>query len=423
MDNIASQSSGLYSLTSRVQKNTLLNRGILEIGGIAMPQVIMSNNKSEAVERAGLSGLFFTLSFLTPLVLIPFFNRMFLNKAGVVKDFVGVEKKILNVSKKYLTKDSETMLEGINKTGLALDSKNGQIVSTKHRDAFEDILSRFSDKEELRKKLLKVHKNVYTSDFLTSEWMLGIAPWLCMEYTERKTKKKGFSAAFNLQENNVDDKKYKSDKHKKMIANALVATIPAILAPRIIMKGIGGNHNALLKSNNIIKKNYGKFLNLIKNNADKFDYTDSVYMSKTIFALMWLLSDYPNCLICSRDKHERKDKAIRYGVMNIMFFGGDYLINNILGRLSDRFIGTKIMTVDSKKSGFFKRFLLPIKSIKDLEKNTGLTAKELNKTRKASAVIYWVSLFINMGLIGFGLPAFLNKVLRKDIAKEKLKNA
>lgn len=407
----------IYNLTSEIQKNTLLNRGILEIGGIALPQVAMSNNKDEALERAGLSGLFFTLSFLTPLIFIPFFNRIFLNKSGIVKDFKGVEKKILYVSKKHLNKDAEKMVNGIKSTAIELDLAEKQ-KTTKHQEAFNRILERFPDKEELRKKLLKTHRNVYISDFLSTEWMLGAAPWACMEITEHRTKKKGFSAAFNLKENNVDDKKYKADKHRKMIANAIVATIPALVIPRIVIRGIGQNHKALMESKNILKKGYGALLSTIKKKADCFDYTDSIYMSKTIFALMWLLGDYPNCLICARDKHEVKDKAIRFGVMNIMFFGGDFFINNILGRLSDKFAGTKIMQNDNNKKGFFKRFTLEIKNIKDLEKFKGPISQELKRTKTMSAVIYWASLLINMGLIGFGLPAFLNRMLRNDIAKE-----
>lgn len=242
-----------------------------------------------------------------------------------------------------------------------------------------------------------------------------------MEFTEHRTKKKGFSAAFELKESNFDEQKYKADKRKKMIANAIIATAPALIVPGIITKGIAKDHRALLESKNIIKKGCGKVLNLIKKKADCFDYTDSIYMSKTIFALMWLLSDYPNCLICSRDKHEVKDKAIRFGVMNVMFFGGDFLLNNILGRLSDKYAGTKIMETNNlkKDGGFFKRFSLSMKDFKELAKNKEMPLKQLTKTKNMSASIYWGSLLINMALIGLGLPAFLNKVLRNDIEKEK----
>lgn len=379
---ISFKSASMYDLTHKVQKNTLLNRGILEIGGIAIPQVAMSNNKDEALERAGLSGLFFTLSFLTPLIFLPAFNRFFLKRSGVVKDFKGVEQRILNVSKKYLNGDADRMVEGIKATAKELDAKKS---SKQHTEAFNRILERFPDKEELRQKLLKIHKNVYTSDFLSTQWMLGLAPWLCMEFTERRTHKKGFSAVFELKENTMDDKAYQTSKHKKMLINAVVATIPALVVPRFVMKAVGGNHKLLVESGNILKKQYGKLLTGIKKHAEWFDYTDSIYMSKPIFALMWLLSDYPNCLICARDKHERKDKAIRMGAMNVMFFGGDYAIGKTLNYLCKT-----------------------------------ISNKNISQSKTGGVVLYWSSLLINMALIGFGLPAMLNRILRNDIAKEKL---
>lgn len=135
----------------------------------------MSNNKDEAIERAGLSGLFFSLSFLTPLVLIPRFNKFFLKKSGIVKDFKKAEKRVLEVSKKHLSKDADTMVAGIREKARELD-KDSKELTAKYTDAFERILERFPDKEELRQKLLQTHKNVYKSDFLTTAWMLAAAP-------------------------------------------------------------------------------------------------------------------------------------------------------------------------------------------------------------------------------------------------------
>ena len=58
------------------------------------------------------------------------------------------------------------------------------------------------------------------------------------------------------------------------------SVIPALVFPKIIMKGI--------KS--------GK----LKKHAELFNYTNAMFMSKTIYAMMWL-SDYPNTIIQSRD--------------------------------------------------------------------------------------------------------------------------
>ena len=342
-----------------------------------------------------------------------------MKQSGIVKDFSGLERKIIEVSKKYLTADADSMVQGILNTAKKLDLEKGESCNA-HQKAFKQLLDRFPDKEVLRQKLLKTHRNVYSADFLTTAWMQMLAPWVYTTITELRTHKKGFSAAFNLQTSKIDDEKYKAQKKKKIFANVLFSTIPALIVPGIVMKGIGKDSGPLLRSDNIFKKGYGKFLNLIKKNAHSFDYMRGMYMSKTIFALMWLLSDYPNCIISSRDKHESKDRAIRYGVMNLMFFGGDFLINNVLGRLSDKFAGTKIMSEDNntKNYGFFKRFRLRMKNFDDLKNLECKDIKTLNKTKNMAAGIYWASLFINMALLGFGLPAILNRILRNDINKE-----
>ena len=49
--------TGFYDITQKVQENTLLNRGIVDIGGCAIPQAIMSNNKDEAIERFSMLSL------------------------------------------------------------------------------------------------------------------------------------------------------------------------------------------------------------------------------------------------------------------------------------------------------------------------------------------------------------------------------
>lgn len=54
---------GFYNLTSNVQNNTLLNRGLVDIGGCAIPQALMSNNRDEAIERASMSAFYFRFYF------------------------------------------------------------------------------------------------------------------------------------------------------------------------------------------------------------------------------------------------------------------------------------------------------------------------------------------------------------------------
>ncbi|MBQ7125716.1 hypothetical protein IJO12_01370 [bacterium] len=104
-----------------------------------------------------------------------------------------------------------------------------------------------------------------------------------------------------------------------------------------------------------------------------------------------------------------------------MFFGGDFLINNILGRTSDKLFNTQIMDKSSAKKkdlNFIEKFKLPIKNFKNLNDEKRIQLNILNKTKKAGAIIYWTSLLTNTALIGFLLPNILNKMLKKNIEKE-----
>jgi hypothetical protein len=142
-------------------------------------------------------------------------------------------------------------------------------------------------------------------------------------------------------------------------------------------------------------------------------------MSKFIYASIWLLSSFPAKIISARDSNERKDRALRDAGLFTMFFGGDFLINNILGRLSDKFFKTEIMDTKDKNLNFMQKFKLGLKNFRKLDEEKSLPLEVLNRTKKAGAAIYWLSLLTNTALIGFALPKVLNKFLRKNIEKEQ----
>ena len=148
-------------------------------------------------------------------------------------------------------------------------------------------------------------------------------------------------------------------------------------------------------------------------------------MSKTINATKWSMTGFLAKLPSSRDKYELKDKVFREGGTFLMFFGGDFLINNILGRMSDKFLGTKIMNDDKfkgKPQNFFKRFLMPIRNFRKIDNMKDVPIDTIKKTKNIGALLYWISLLSNMAILGFGLPEFLNKMLKNSIEKDKLKS-
>lgn len=389
-----------YDITAFIQSNTLLNRGLTNIGGCAIPNAIMSNTKEEALERLSMSALSVTFAFIMPLFLLPKYNKHFLAKNKIVENFKNNEKRIIEVSKEYLTGTKEKLIEGIKKTGKELNVE----------EDFNNILERFKGKEDkLKEKLLKTHEQILRSDFISTGLLMGSIPWIATTITEHKTGRTGFSATYNMLE---EKKESKEEKRKKKLLRLLGTLAFALIPGPLISKGIT---RGLISD----KKN------IINSNPKNFEYTKGFSMSKTINATKWSMTGFLAKLPSSRDKYELKDKVFREGGTFLMFFGGDFLINNILGRLSDKFLGTKIMNDDKfkgKPQNFFKRFLMPIRNFRKIDNMKDVPIDTIKKTKNIGALLYWISLLSNMAILGFGLPEFLNKMLKNSIEKDKLKS-
>lgn len=405
------QSSGLYNLTNQIQENTLLNRGLLDVGGLAVPQIIMSNNKDEQVERGVMETIYFISSFMAPYVILPIFNKTFLSRNGIVKDFTNNERKIIEVSKKYLVKDAKFMIDGIRETAKAIEheaEKRGKKIAVS--TDFEKVIARFKGKEnELKHKLIKAHEGVLFSDFLTTALMWCATPWAAMEITKLRTNRSGFSATYAMideKQSHKNAEKHEREKKKKLLISAIIGIIPSLLFPKIVTEG--------LKSPNP---------NIIKKFAESFNYTKGIFPSKTVFAAIWILCDYPSSIIAARDKYEKRDKAIRSAAQIAVFFGSDFLLNNLFGRLSDNVLQTKIMDRSKlgDKAGFFKKLAMQPKSFSAIEDLKEISPKILKRTKSVGAGLYWMTLIANMLILGFGLPTVLNKMLRKSVKADTAK--
>lgn len=386
----------------------VMNKGLLELGGYAVPGVIMANNKVEARERAERSAGLFSIAYLSPLILLPLFNKSYLRFNKISNNFSGHEDKIMQVSKKYLTKDGKYLEEGINELINSFKKKKNY---EQVNESMQNILKNFPDREVLRKNLIKTHSIVILSDFLATGFMFGSVYWASNLLTKRKTGKDGFSAKFEM-ENDASlrekAKKHEQEKFKKML-----------VAMGLIFTGAIGLYTSIKKG--LSAPNSNKFGNFMKKYAEKFDYEDGIFMSRTTFFAINLFGDVPNTLLASRDKEELKYNTIKNIAFVATFFGGDILLNNLSARVIDKSFGTKLID-DSKvkeKNTLWNKINSPLRSFKEIEKNEiKLDAKLLKRTKKAGVAMFWWNFAILCGVMGFGLPYMLNKILRKDVAKE-----
>lgn len=413
-DKTSFKAGGLYNITAQVQQNTILNRGLIDLGGCAVPQMVMSNNNDERIERGVILGLYFVTDFLAPFVLLPFFNKRFLSKNGIVKNFTNNERRIIEVSKKHLISDAKTMEEGIIATAekLELEAKQKDRTINIKQD-FMSILNRYKNKDELREKLIKTHEKVLFSDFLTTALMWCSIPWIGMTVTKLRTKRSGFSATYGMideSESKKNAQKYESEKKKKLLLSGLLGCVPSFIFPKLVTAGMKGKSKVL---NSVIKKI-----------PESFNYSKGIFPSKLIFATIWLLSDYPSQIISSRDKYEMRDRAVRGAGTIAVFFCGDFVLNNIFGRLSDKILKTQIMDRSKLKrsDGFLKKLTLHPKSFDELDSLLKVDEKVLKRTKSMGAALYWLTLCANMAILGFALPSALNRLLKNDLVKKKDQN-
>lgn len=366
---------------ANIESNILLNKGITDIGGFVVPQAIMSNNKDEAIERVFKSFLYFCFTFLSPFVLLPLINK------HALKNFNKDELKILEVSKKYLAKDSVYMKEGIKKTSQTLFGNENK---------FNSILKRYANPEDLRKELINAHSKILTADFVSTNLLVASIPWLGNALTKYRTKRSGYSGTYKLADEEFTQKKAKEHDKTKALRQAgtmVSALLPGLIIPYALRKGmLAGN----AKTRNTIS-------NLFNRNAHNFDYKNAIFMSRATALAMWVSSDYIPYQLACRDKYELKDNLIRGGCIGLVFWGGDLVLKKLLARTSDRLLGTNILNKADNS-------VYSLKELKD------------SKSKKVASALYILNLLMIMGTLGFGLPALLNKTLKKNIEKDKISN-
>lgn len=408
-DNSTFTSVGFYNLTVKVQENTLLNRGVIDTGGAAA-QTMMSNNHDEMIERGVMCGLYLFPTLVAPYILLPLFSKIFLRKNNIVKDFVNNEWRIIEVSKKYLIKDAKHMVDGFRETAAKLEDEAAKSGKKLHlKQDFENVLNRFPDKEQLKNKLIKTHDNILFTDFLSTALMWCATPWLAMEITKKRTNRSGYSGTYEMideKQSQKNSQKYEQEKKRKLITSLAFSTISPYVFSKLVTKGIKDKSGLLSK--------------FVKRFPECFNYTRGVYPSKTIFAAIWLLADFPTKIVSARDKYERRDRFIRDAANIAVFFGGDFVLNNVIGRLSDHYLDTKIMDRTNLKpnAGFLRKLALEPRNFAELKDSTNLPAKILKRTKNIGAGMYWATLIANTFIIGFGVPIFLNKLLKKSVNED-----
>lgn len=396
-----------YVITAGLEENVLLNKALFDVTGSDIPWIIMANNKEERRERINRGALSVMMVFISPLVALPFINRFAMkNVTGLTSKFFSRQYNAVKLSNKYL-KDAESTKKGLEE--LAKESSIGFIEKTwckirgkqpveKKLDIKELLSNAHGSYDELRKKLSTAKNIVLGFDLLMVAGVFGHIGFYNDWQTRKKTGQIGFSAEMNMADKSVIEKRAKKQEEiRKYKYAGFLTTLAAtgVALPIAIKKGLSSSKNT-------------KLVNFIKKHSTKFDYKDAIFMSRLPMALSFIAA-HTGIFLSSRNKTEMKDNGIRSTTSISIFFLGDLLLASLLGQASDKLLKTKI--IDRGSKGFLSKILPPVNSLKTL-----VTSDK--RTKAMATGIFWFNFASLSALMGFIVPAMINRIVKKDVQKD-----
>ncbi len=376
------KNSGIVAAASFLEENVMLNKAMLD-ASVDVPFVCLANNKIERKERLRRVSVNYTLCFLSPFLTLPLTNRLAMKHiAKMTPKFMSKEANLIQLSNKYL-KNKELTKEGI------------ELLSKEKGTDYSEIIKKFSGEyEKIRKNLINAKNAVLSFDFLFSTGSVTGMALLNNHLTKKTTNLDGYSAEFELADRETVEKraeKYKkTEPIRKGITAGMIGTVTAL--PLAIKKGLESQ-----KINGLA--------GFIKKHADKFDYTKGIFMKRLPLFLFACVSQ-GGLGLASRNSTELKNNLLLSSSGIAIYFGGDILINSLLSRLSDKVLKTEIIDKTAPKT-FINKIIPPTIPIRQLK----------GKSQKIAALNFFINLAVLAVLYGFGIPKLMNKIIRKDLAK------
>lgn len=407
---------GFYNSTAELEGNIVLSRALIDLAGCDVPWVIMANNKHERIERARRYVIVFLLAFMSPMALVPVLNRFAMKNIVKLTDkFWSNNHKALHLGNEFLT-DVKKMNLGL--AELARKTEMGPIEKffykvTGRKPAeqkldLKKLIEKAGGEEELRDKLIKGKNWVLFLDFLSSGIPLGIMGFVNNYLTKKKTGQAGFSAELKMADKNIIEKRadsYEKNKYKRYAYFATLALGVSTLLPLAVSLGLRGKGGAKLN----------KF---VQEHAKLINYKSGIYMSRLAFLALMVIN-HGGLLIASRNKTEAKDTLIRMGTGDAIFFGGDLLLGSIFANISDRLFNTKLRK--DGQTSFFSKIFPKTKPIKTIIKwaDYGIIPA---KNKHVAVGLFWFNMAMLSVAMGFGIPTFINRLIKKDVKKDVDKN-
>ena len=373
-------------ISSFIESRVLINKALVD-ASIDIPWVVKSNNSDERRERLSRAGIGWCIGFATPFITLPVTNRLALKGiAKTYKSFLNKENNIIQISNSDLATAP--------KTEQALKE-----LAEKYKFSPDDIIKKCGGYEKFRKRMINSKTAVRAFDYLFTAGCLGAIGYFNNWMTKKKTGRSGFSAEFNMAEKSIIEKRAEGYKKREMLMKTSFASLLTLLCA-----------STLITRKALLSNSQKGILGKLNKHSHLFDYDDGILM-KRLPMFLTMMAAYYGVASASRNSTEMKDNLIRSSIGGITFFGGDILIGILLAQISDKFFNTKIINKECEQN-FINKILPPHKHLKVMS----------GRDRKVGTLLFWINMASLSAIIGFGVPAFINKMILKDVEKAKSDN-
>ncbi len=412
--------TGVTPFSVVVEKNQVLSRFFVLLGGYIPADMLVARNALERAEKILDHSLWIVFGLAVPIVLERVFNRKYTKALRKEFGLPPAKAKPLPKGSKLIHK-AVHVLEGEGKhSPLQLPF---EWLTTQHKNVQGKELSYISNQlqipqEKLKKllsnkkfvgKVMRAKQVILFADLAFMALNGQLSVWAKNFVTAAKTGKEGFSGIMDYASDDYlkeSSKDYEKNKKKRLMQSVGVAVWSAVSLP-LIVKG-------LVKMPQKALGGLGKHL---KKAIPLFNYTDAVYMSRWVF-LWYSLHNYVlGGALAARGKDERREHVVRALTLDFFFAVGDLAFVAAIAKGLQKVLGRKKLGgVDLLKQD--KKRWVPKHLGRILNEVGGNVKHPAYKWAKRN---HWFSLALTTAMLGLSFPLLNIWYTKLKVGSEELK--
>ncbi len=359
------------ALTQKLQEYSLVNRGVLDTLGAAVPMVMLARNEEERREKM----LDRTIVIGSAFVLAPL--HAWLIMRGVARRH-GIAPALMKLSYAEL-QSVEALKKGLHRL-------RSQKINVPGVPAID---------EALRQTLVKAKTQMLVPDLIIECLIFASVGWITNFFTRTLTGKHQFTGEKSAVSEDALDELYENEAAFQQDERwrKLLTTGMALVAPI----GLGW---LLQKALLTPKKVLGILFQKIREKAHYFDYKDGIWMSMPTLGVV-VCMQFLGQVMAARSERERRENLIREGMLNFVFFWGNALWMLLLSKM------------------LFKPLKIPVETaIRKVIDRAPAGLKQ--KAGKIASAAYLTSFLLNTLTLS-GVVVFNNRLTTRQVREDAAK--